>query len=118
MPAVWPASLPKQGIFDGYSEQPPDLTVRTQMDAGPAKVRRRFQAGVRKVSAVMIMTRAQVATLETFFYTTLAGGTASFEIEHPRTCAIVVMRFTAPPGEYMRHGASNFRVPLQMEILP
>ncbi len=44
---VWPPSLPQRPLAQGFSEQAPDTLIRTQMEAGPPKVRRRFTAGIR-----------------------------------------------------------------------
>lgn len=35
---VWPVTLPQDVLIDGYDEKVPEMTLRTQMDAGPAKV--------------------------------------------------------------------------------
>ncbi|QLH37711.1 MAG: hypothetical protein HWD60_00095 [Defluviicoccus sp.] len=45
MSAVWPSSLPQKPLVDGFSETAPNLVVRSPMDVGPAKVRRRATAG-------------------------------------------------------------------------
>ena len=41
----WPATLPQEILAEGYEEGLPDVLVRTKMDAGPDKVRRRATAG-------------------------------------------------------------------------
>ena len=44
--AVWPPSLPQGPRLEDLEETPPTLAIRTGMDVGPAKVRRRAVAGV------------------------------------------------------------------------
>jgi hypothetical protein len=82
---TWPVSLPQTPLIAGYSEQPPDIIVETKMDAGPPKARRRFSAGIRPIKVKMLMTTAQVETLDVFYITTLAGGALTFDYTHPRT---------------------------------
>ena len=116
MPA-WPATLPQQLLVSGYDESPPDLALRTAMSTGPAKLRRRSTADVRPIGGAMVMTTAQVATLETFYVTTLVSGTLSFTHDHPRTAVSSTFRFTAPPG-YEALGAGEYHVTLGLEITP
>jgi hypothetical protein len=116
--ASWPPGLPQLVAVEGYDEAPPDLTVRTQMDAGPAKVRRRFTAGVRALSLQLDLDSAQVETLDVFFDATLQGGALAFDWVHPRTQAAATLRFVRPP--VYRPGASDaaWQAVLQLEILP
>lgn len=114
--ATWPATLPSSPLADGFNEQPPNLAIRTDMDAGPAKVRRRFTAGVRPMTVMFLLTKAQVATLDEFYTSTLSGGTIRFDWTHPRTGSAVEFRFTAPP-EY-RADSDLWQVTMSLEIMP
>lgn len=115
--ASWPATLPQLPMASGFSESPPDTTVRTKMDAGPAKVRRRFTANVRPIKASFLMTTAQIADLDTFYVTTTVGGSASFTWIDPRTSSSKSFRFMAPP-EYNLTSGDYWSVSLQLEQLP
>lgn len=116
--ATWPAGLPQTPDTQGQVEKPADLLLRTQMDAGPAKVRRRYTAGVRPFNCTFFMTKAQVATLETFYVTTLTGGADAFDWAHPRTGVTESWRFVAPP-EYRPRGAGlYYDVVCALEQLP
>ena len=75
---AWDASLPQRLLVKSYSESPADVLLRTSMDFGPAKVRRRGTAGPRPVSGSIIVTAAELATFKTFFNTTLLGGSLRF----------------------------------------
>ena len=115
---VWPASLPQDVLVEGYEETFPELALRTEMDAGPAKVRRRFTAGVRTLNVMSAMTRTQVATLDTFFATTTQGGALQFDWVHPRTGSAAALRFTRPPMTAPEPGGQRWRVELELEVLP
>ncbi len=115
---TWPASLPQRVAVDGYGEGPPDTTVRSRMDAGPAKVRRRFTAGVRPLSLQLDLDGAQVETLDGFFEATLLGGALAFDWVHPRTQAAATLRFVRPPAYRPLASDAAWQAVLQLEILP
>ncbi len=115
--ASWPAELPQDVLRKGYEEAFPDVTVRTEMDVGPAKVRRRYTAGVSPFSAPILMTRAQVAVLKIFHVTTLLGGSLPFDFEHPRELVTVTFRFLSPPRIMALRG-DWWQATLDLEILP
>ncbi len=113
----WPGTLPQNFQVQGFSEQEPDLLLRSEMDAGPAKLRRRFTAGVRPVTTTLILTQTQKATLSTFFGTTLSGGALSFDWVLPNTATTATYRFTGPPV-YQALGNNLFSAQLNLEVLP
>jgi hypothetical protein len=94
MPITWPAGLPQ--YFDGtsFTEARQSGALRSPMDAGPAKLRRRFTAVSVNLDGTMLLEPAQAALLETFHRLTLAEGT---------------LAFVAGP---------HWRATLQLEILP
>lgn len=120
--AVWPPSLPSPKVAD-LTETAVDVVVRTAMDAGLPKVRRRFTAAPRPISATLALTRAQVATLDTFFVDTLEGGALTFDWIDHRTGEDAVYRFTTKP-QYRplapRQAAATeiWRATLELEIIP
>ena len=116
MPA-WPSTLPQDVLIDGYDEQVPETTLRTSMDAGPAKVRRRFSAGVRVFAVTVPLTRAEVETLDAFYLNDLQGGALRFDWTSPRTGAPVQFRFLAPP-RYAPQSQADWLGQLQLEVLP
>jgi len=63
---VWPATLPTDAQY-GWSETPGDSLVRTQTDAGPAKLRRRFTSTPSAFSFQFVMTKAQATRLIQFY---------------------------------------------------
>jgi hypothetical protein len=115
--SAWPATLPQQFEQEGYEETFPQVTIRTEMDVGPAKVRKRYTAAIKPFVGFMFMTPEQVDTLETFFETTTAYGSLAFDWEHPRTGDPVSCRFVGEPQLEAVEGG-DFKVTIQIEVLP
>ena len=116
---VWPSSLP-QVVQKGYTETGGVLVLRTSMDAGPAKQRRRG-ARTQTMQVSFFMTTAQVTTLKTFVEDTLRG-TARFGFPHPRTGLVAEVRIVPQQDGAMyniQYLAPNYyTVPMTLEILP
>lgn len=77
--ATWPTLLPG-GTTEGYGFEPQAQFARTDMDAGPARQRRRFTAAPTHVQMQWFFTRAEFEIFEAWFAHVLSGGTAWFEI--------------------------------------
>lgn len=115
---TWPGTLPQYVQESGYREEIQDQTVESAMDTGPAKIRRRFTKSLRKFTISMQMTAAQVTTFETFWQTTVAGGSLSFDWVHPRTRAAATMRFRNPAPAITTIGAgASSVVQFTLEII-
>jgi len=114
---TWPATLPQYLSTSGFQEKAEAQSIRSNMDAGPAKVRRRFTAKVIEIKGQIEIDSTQHATLETFYDTTLGGGTLTFDWIHPVSGATVSYRFKEPPT-YSSAGPVLFTANLVMEILP
>lgn len=114
--AAFPPSLPPPAL-GSFTESPADNSISTSMDIGPAKKRRRSTVAPKPMAFTLLLTRAQVATLFTFYETTTFSGVDSFTIEHPRTLATVTARFTAPPSCREREGVI-WDTSISLEILP
>jgi hypothetical protein len=116
MPA-WPPALPPSPLVQRFRETPPDTALRTGMDAGPAKVRRRTTAGVRLFQLEYLLSRAQMEALDAFYLDDLMGGTLAFDFAHPRSGDALSCRFRAPPA-YAAVNGEYFRAALELEALP
>ena len=112
--ATWPAELVI--TRDGYRESPPDLVMRSSMDTGPDKIRRRSTAGVRPVTMSLFLTDAQQVILDAFFVTDTGHGAFSFIFVSPSTGNTENANFVGPP-EYARNGPM-WNVAVNLEILP
>jgi len=116
MPTLWPPGLP-QDAFLGHVETAPEERLRTNMDVGPPKMRRRFTAGVRNVEIPLVLTTAQSTTLMDFYTTTLTGGVGAFDWKLTRTGDTVSFRFVEPP-KIEALEPNVWKTALSLEILP
>ncbi len=94
----YPSDLPQSFLVSGFEEAPQDTRIRTNMDAGPPQMRRRFTQPIRFITGSMYLTKAQVATFDIFYENTLNGGVSSFIWKHPRTGANTSFRFINRPS--------------------
>ena len=110
---TWPAGIIQAPLRESFSDQGPDLTIASQPDIGPPKVRRRGTAGVRTLScSVVLLHYAEKQVLEDFYYRTLLSGTQAFTWPHVERetggpgagGTPALFRITAPPS-YRRRGA-------------
>jgi len=92
-----------------FSERIQDQTIESQMDTGPAKIRRRFTKSLRTFSIQLMMTPAQTTTFESFWQNDCKGGSIPFDWVHPRTRAAATLRFRnpAPTIQSTGSGAAN-----------
>ena len=67
----WPASLPAPLAAGTSSIKPTDDIIKSSVDAGLPKYRRRFTAVPAVFACNVLLTQAQVNTLEAFYSTTL-----------------------------------------------
>lgn len=118
MSVSWPASLPQYVLTQGYAETAPKNAIRTEMAAGPAKVRRRTTADVRVIACQLRLTHAQRATLDGFYLTDTASGSLSFAWVHPVTRDSAEMRFVEPPLYGPAAASTHLIASLKLEILP
>jgi len=78
---LWPEILPQN--ISGYSGAPGDGLIRTSMDAGPPKVRRRFTAVLEPVSGYIVVTPEQFTFFRTWYDNVLLNGALRFGWVHP-----------------------------------
>lgn len=114
--ATWPLTLPTPAI-SSLNESPPNNTIRSNMDKGPAKVRRRTTANIRPISFELKLTPAQVEILDQFYDVTTYSGADTFDYTHPRTGAAVTARFVQPPQYNEREGVM-YSVNVSLEVMP
>jgi hypothetical protein len=115
---TWPPGLPQNAQQDGYSERPPDTTVRSDVSVGPPKLRRRQTNTSYPVSARYIMTDSEVSTLRDFYVNTAANGSKKFDWPNPRTGNTVEAVFTGPPSWTPRNSGLYYTVSVELEVLP
>ncbi len=94
------------------------MLLETQMDAGPAKVRRRYTAAVTPGSGTITVSVTQLATFQTFVRTDCLGGALPFDWVRASTQAACVMRFKKGSISYGHVEADNATITFKYEILP
>lgn len=113
---VWPSTLPAPKLGT-LNESPPDNTIRSTMDKGPPKLRRRTTANVRPISFGLVLTKEQVQILDDFYIDDVFSGSIPFTFEHPRTLAIVQAQFAEKPSWGESEGVC-YNASISLEILP
>ncbi len=111
----WPEELPSTFLMEGLSAKTNSLVIRTQMDAGPKKARRRYTASTKTFTGQMLLDSEQRFILERFYKTHLADGVLRFNFKNPYTLATEEFRFTEDYTETAQDG--YFRVQLSLERL-
>lgn len=75
--ASWPSTLPAPK-YGGYQLAPVDQTIRTDMEVGQARQRRRTTARNDKLTLAWTFTDAEMATFRAWFDDDIAGGNSWF----------------------------------------
>jgi hypothetical protein len=116
----WPSNVPLAFLNNSYQESFASNLLRSDMDSGPAKVRRRTSAGVRPLEGQLLLSGAERAVIEAFFTNTLRSGALPFSATHPRTGASILLRFVEPPayGDFPTATEAYYTVSLKLEVLP
>lgn len=113
---TWPSKFcPLAGSFQ---ESPPNSTIRSSMDKGPDKIRRRTTANIRPVQFNILISRQDTQELDTFYDVETVGGSLPFDFVHPRTEQIVEARFVNPPQYTDRKAGQKYHCTIELEILP
>lgn len=77
---TWPTTLPLPTI-QGYGVQPGDAVLRTDMEAGLARQRRRFTSSPSTINVQFLMTRNQFAVFEAWYKFEAKEGAEFFDID-------------------------------------
>lgn len=94
----WPNGLPIPKI-GGLNGQYQNAVIRTKMDAGPAKQRRRFTAVPKLFSGRLILNEEQRSLLDAFYRNSIGHGTLRFDMKNPQTGQEETFRMTEPYSE-------------------
>jgi len=90
---AYPDLLPSGLLADGFSKKPQSNVIRTAMDAGPKKVRRRYTARTVNYSGKQIFDEAELMVFEQFYHTVLADGVYRFYFTDPASGETAEFRF-------------------------
>ena len=89
----WPKELPQILRLEGLSGKMRTATVRTEMDAGPKKTRRRYTVSQKDFTGSVIVTEQQRQILESWYQKVLGGGALRFVMTDPQTLEPAEFRF-------------------------
>lgn len=112
--AIWPERFCP--LIGSYQETPPDGTIRSSMDVGVDKLRRRTTANIRPVSFRLFLKPDDVQILDNFYLSETVNGVEPFDFTNPRTKQQVKARFVQPPQYSSR--SIGYDVSVSLEILP
>jgi hypothetical protein len=116
-PPVWPLGLPQKVEGDQYTESLGSSVIRTEMDIGLAKVRRRYTKNIENFDMIFLIDSDQYLIFKTFFDVTVNGGATTFTFPHPVTTVPTEVRLLGEPA--ISHiGAGVFRLSLKVEVIP
>ena len=114
----WPATLPRRFEQRGYQQALPDTVLRTSVESGPDKRRRRFTAAPRPLSGSMFLTSAQIGELETFHEGSIGGGALAFDFPDPFDSTVTLSVAFLDPPSWSNVGGDLYSVRLNLEVLP
>ena len=113
-PLVWPASLPALPLIDDYRETFGKHTIRTSMDGGPTKRRRRFTTPCEPHHFSFQVDGTQLATFKSFYRETIVHGALPFEYTHPITLVSATWALLDEP-EIRATGGDYYRISFAVE---
>lgn len=95
--AYWPPQLPTPQLA-GYGLAPQPAFVRSDMDAGPARQRRRFTQAPTDITMELVMTDDQLAIFEAWYEHRVDSGAAWFDapMANGQGLTTVEARFVEP----------------------
>lgn len=115
--ATWPASVPFLNSVPTTVSGPHQSVLRSAMDVGPAKARRRMTTGVYTITGrTRPMTEAQRDTFLAFHDSTLAGGVLPFQATDPVGGGVKTFRITGPYA--LERNGGGFVLQMSVEIVP
>lgn len=115
--AAWPGTLPKPDM-NQYQIESADPLLRTEMDSGPARVRRVFTSVPEFVDVKFKFSLAELGIFEKFWKETLFHGADWFDIDLANGAGenTVQARFTAPPKRSTLARENYWTVTARLEV--
>lgn len=114
--AAWPSTLPAPQLA-GYHVKRQPANIRTDMETGPARQRRRYTAVPKRINVTWRLTAAQKVTFDSFWVTDLFDGNGWFTVAMAFSNAMTTVnaRFVGEPDETALAGF-NWDVAAVLEI--
>ena len=113
MAQTWPSALQDFINESGFTQTFGDTTIKSTVDVGQSKKRARYTVGFDKFTTTIDLDRTDYSTFETFYKTTLANGTLTFNYDHPVSGVATEFRMDVPRLTPM--GGTYFRVTMTWE---
>lgn len=115
--ATRPASI--DGCFQTWSEADKSQVVRSEMDFGTIKVRRRTTGVIWTIEATVVLKAEQYEDFQQWFRIACGAGTWPTRIKRPKDAKEVVARFSEPPQiQWLDMEKKAFRASCKFEQLP
>ncbi len=110
---TWPAELPELIILNGLVAKKNSNVIRTSMDAGPQKTRRRYTVQTKNFDGYIVITESQREVLEDWFDNTIGSGSLRFKMKNPQTLQVEEFRFREDYSEESSDGLWKIVLPLE-----
>lgn len=78
MVATWPLTLPQSFLVEGFTQEATDNVIKSAMESGPSKARRRYTATTQPFTGKMILSLAQYDIFRDFYRDDLQDGALTF----------------------------------------
>jgi hypothetical protein len=115
MPVEWPIFLQEFINAAGFSMAIGDTVLRTEMDVGPAKLRRRFTHSIDDYQTAITVYQDTMDSFMNFFKTSLNGGVTPFYFIDPIFGTEQVFRFVGTPKVVPNGTAGWFDISMTWE---
>jgi hypothetical protein len=103
-------------IYGTYSRNAPSrAVVRTQMEVGPPKVRRRSSMGLYTITAAYAVTSAQLTSFNSWFRDDAGMGAISFDWTDPRSGTVRAVRFAEDGYSIVQVSPKRWRLDVRLE---
>lgn len=117
MAIPWPSQLQQLVNEQSFAYKFGETVIRSDVDVGPKKVRRRFTRPINTATVSIDMDVSQYNIFYNFFFTTINAGVTPFELAHPITGVLKQWRFLEPP-DIRPTGGVTFTANMQWEEMP
>ena len=112
--AAWPEGLPY--ILTGWSMTPSENVLRSEMERGPAKTRRKTTAKTKNYSGTLLLSSSMLTTFLSFVEDTLKD--ASLPFVFPDYASNTEGRARIVSYSITQNTPDDYEVTLEMEVLP
>ena len=110
---VWPNFLPQVMRLEGLTAKKKSNVVRTQMDAGPQKSRRRYTVITKEFTGSIILNETQRQLMEDWYDNVLKNGSLRFSMKDPQTLEYAEFRFVEDYDEESVEGLWQITMKLE-----